>query len=346
MIEQILTISRNTFTESIRQPIYLVLIGLGILLLVLNPMISAYTIDDDNVLMVDQGLSMIALACLLLAAFTATAVFAAELDSKTVLTVISKPVTRPAFVLGKFFGVAAAIAMAFVILTIVFLLTVRHGVMQTASDHFDPPVLTFSVLAAVGAAVFATAANYFYRWVFTSTLSVTLAILLTIAYLLVLLISPQWQFQAISTELLAYTENERNTNLPQLLIALLLVFESAILFVAVAIAATTRLRQVMTLVVCAAFAVVGMLNHSIFAPWARDYTWQAVDGPVSAASWFFVRVFHGLMPDLQILWIADALKQAHVVPTTYVLTVSTYCLLYVVALLLLAVALFQSREVG
>src|SRR5690606_27955164 len=98
--------------------------------------------SDDNKLLVDMGLSTLALAGLLLAAFTATGVLSNEIENKTVLTTISKPVSRPMFVLGKFAGVAAALVLAYATLAIIFLLTVRHKVMMTASDRFDMPVIT------------------------------------------------------------------------------------------------------------------------------------------------------------------------------------------------------------
>ncbi|MDX1681939.1 MAG: ABC transporter permease subunit, partial [Phycisphaeraceae bacterium] len=131
MLGQLFTISRNTFKESIRQPIFVVLIFVAGLLLVLNPSLAAYTMEDDDRLLVDLGLSTLFLIGLLLAAFTATNVLTVELENRTVLTVVSKPVPRPVFMLGKFLGVAAAILIAFWTLSTIFLLTVRHGVMTT-----------------------------------------------------------------------------------------------------------------------------------------------------------------------------------------------------------------------
>ena len=112
MIQQLLTIARNTFLESIRQPIFSVLLLVGTLALILNPMISAYTLDDDNKQLIDMGLSTLFVCGLLLSAFTATSVLSQELENKTVLTVISKPISRPLFVVGKYVGVSAALFVA------------------------------------------------------------------------------------------------------------------------------------------------------------------------------------------------------------------------------------------
>ena len=110
MFQQLLTLSRNTFIESIRQPIYVVLIFVGSIGLWLNTHLAAYTFGNDNKMMIDLGLSTLFLIGLALAAFSATGVLSAEIENRTVLTVVSKPVGRPLFVVGKYLGVAAAIA--------------------------------------------------------------------------------------------------------------------------------------------------------------------------------------------------------------------------------------------
>ena len=143
------TLARNAFLESIRQPVHAVLICTALFALVFNVNVAGYTLEDDNKLLVDLGLSTLFLAGLLMAAFTATSVLSREIENKTVLTVISKPVPRPLVVLGKFLGVAGAIATAYWLLAVVFLLTVRHRVQSSVreEDIFAGPVVTFGLLA-------------------------------------------------------------------------------------------------------------------------------------------------------------------------------------------------------
>ena len=321
MIQQLITIARNTFIESIRQPVFVVLILLATLALILNPALAGYTFDDDNKLMIDMGLSTLFLTGLLLAAFTATGVLSTEIENRTALTVVSKPVARPVFVLGKYVGVVTAIGMAYWVLTMVFLLTVRHRVMQTASDPFDEPVLTFGCLAGLLALVGSTLANYFYRWVFTSTFAGSLTVLLTIAWGLVLMIGKGWQFQSPLVDLS-----------PQLILVLLLVFEGVLVLTAVAIAASTRLGQVMTLVVSAVVFLIGLISNAVFG--------QLADESLLA------RVLYRLTLNLQLLWQADALTQGHDISGVYFTASAGYTVLYIAAILSLAIALFQKREVG
>ena len=165
------SIARNAFLESIRQPVHAVLICAALLALVLNVNVAAYTLEDDNKLLVDLGLSTLFLTGLLLAAFTATSSLSREIENKTVVTVVSKPVSRWTVVVGKFVGVTAAIASAYWLLAVAFLITVRHRVQTTVrvEDTYDGPVLSFGILAVVLTFVIAGLANYLYRRPFGSS---------------------------------------------------------------------------------------------------------------------------------------------------------------------------------
>ena len=109
---KLLTIAKNTLTETLRQPIYAIIIGCSILLYVLSPSLTMHTLDDDNKLLREIGLSTLFLTSLFVAIFSAAGAVAEEMDNKTISTVLSKPVSRPVYVLAKFLGVSWAVAIA------------------------------------------------------------------------------------------------------------------------------------------------------------------------------------------------------------------------------------------
>ncbi len=224
MIQQALTIARNTFTESIRQPIFAVLILVGAVAMALNQQLAAYTFTDDNKLLVDMCLSSIFLVGLLLAAFTATGVLSSEIENRTVLTVVSKPVARPTFVFGKFLGVAGAIAVAFYVLSLFIVFALRQRVMTTAGDHLDWPVVLFAFGGGLVALGLATAGNYLFRWVFASSFVLALAVVETLALVLILLINKDWAFQSPLTDFVA-----DDGQLGQVIVGLVLVFEAVLI---------------------------------------------------------------------------------------------------------------------
>lgn len=366
MFRQLWTISRNTFTESIRQPIFTVLTLVSAMLLVLAPAVSAYSMETgegDKKLLVDMGLSMVFLTGMLLAAFSATGVLSREIEQRTVLTVVSKPVNRPIFVLGKFIGVLLAILVAYFILSLLLIGLYRQGVMSTARDHLDGPVVVFNLLAALVALGVATGGNYFYNWVFTSTFIKTLAVTMTFACLGVLLVGKGWTLQPPTTEFI-----DHDGELTQIVVGLVMIFEAVTILTAVAIAVSTRLGQVMTLLICIGTFLLGAITSSLSgkvnerlalpSQMSVFKSIQSVAGAdtsaVQKAADLGTKLLYIVAPNLQFLWPGEAIAQGnsliHDVTGQFSLhavgLVSLYALLYTVLVLAVAVMLFQRREVG
>ncbi|MDX2114223.1 MAG: ABC transporter permease [Planctomycetota bacterium] len=260
MFGQLAAIARNTFVESLRQPVFFILVMAGGGLQIVNTLLSAFTmgfteeteVSGDDKLLFDMGLATIMVCATLLASFIATSVLSREIENKTALTVISKPVGRPAFVLGKYLGVAAAILVATVILVVFFMFAIRHRVMSTARDTIDGPVVFFSSLAVLLSIGLAIWGNYFYGWVFPSTAIGAMLPLVLLAYAGTLFVSKQWAFQPITTDLK-----------PQIMIAAGVAVIAVMVLTAVAVAASTRLGQVMTIVVCAGVFMLGLLSNHL-----------------------------------------------------------------------------------
>lgn len=273
MILQTTTIARNTFVESIRQPIYLIVVLLAGALQIFTTWSTAYSmgyttsaeVSKDNKLLLDIGLATILVAGMLLAAFVATAVLSREIESKTVLTVVSKPISRAAVVLGKYLGVAGAITVAVVIMTAYLMLGLRHGVMSTAADDPDMPVILFSALAVLVSVGVAAWCNFYYGWSFPQTASLLLLPLILLAYGVSLVFTKEWHVQPLLTDFK-----------PQVSMACIAVLLALLVLSAVATAASTRLGQVMTIVVCAGVFMLGLLSNYLIGRHAYRNEYVAV----------------------------------------------------------------------
>lgn len=326
-----LTIARNACLESIRQPVFAVLVLAGILAMVFNVALAAFTLDDDNKLLVDLGLSTLFICGLLLAASTATTVLAREIEHRTVLTVVSKPVPRPAVVIGKYLGVAAALAIGFWTLTAVFLLAVRHRVPAGVEDAggLDPPVMVLGIASVAAAVAVAAAANYLRSRPFSSTYVAVQALTAAVALAGVWCLDRGWRFQNPTREWDG-----------QLMIAVALVFEAVLLLAAVAIAASTRLGGVMTLVTCVAVFLAGLVSEYFLG--------TVVSGdPADSGRWRWLAwPAYAAIPNLQVFWAADALTQGHELRLADLADCSLYAATMITAVIALAVALFQMRDVG
>lgn len=279
MLTKLLAIARNTFTETIRQPIFglLVLVIMGCL--AINTATAAFStspseeIYDDDKMLYDLGLSTLLIGGLFLAGFSSAGVLSREIENKTVLTVIAKPVGRPIFVVGKFLGLAAALTIGFYLCSTAFFLSARHGVMQASSQHMDWPVLLFGFGAALLAFGVATFCNYFYGWQFIPTCLILGLMLMTLACGLVGFIDNEWAAQAFAKKILD----------KQLHKAVVLVYFAVMVLTAVAMAASTRLGQVMTLLVCFLVLGLGLTSDYFFQPYAfPEYQPLATTQPSAA----------------------------------------------------------------
>lgn len=258
MLTQLFAISRNAFVESVRQPILFVLVLLSGLLQVFNTWNTGYSMADtessqvagDTKLLFDIGLATIFVIATILAAFIATAVISREIENKTVLTVVSKPVGRVTLVLGKFFGVAGAIMASVVIMLVFLMLAVRHGVMSTAADSIDGPVVYFGVGCVLVSLLLAGWGNYFYGWNFPQTVIAVLTPLSLVAYVLVLFFNKNWIPQPLT-----------NDFKDQVVIASLCLGLAILVLTSVALAASTRLGQVATIVVCLGVFMAALLSN-------------------------------------------------------------------------------------
>jgi len=249
MIQQTLAITRNTFFESVRQPIMLVVLGVATFLLIMANPLSGFTMADDQRMLVGMGLPTIFLCGALLAAFIATNVLGREIENRTVLTVVSKPVSRPLFVLGKYLGVALALTLGTLYMAFVYLLVDQHKVLQTARDPVHVPVIVFGVGAAIIGLGVGVWCNYFYEKVFASTVICTTTPLVGLAYLFSMMFRPDFSSQPISVGF----DREQWLAIAGLLIAILVL-------TAIALAASTRFGQVMTLVITIGVFMFGMLS--------------------------------------------------------------------------------------
>lgn len=127
-------ISWVTFKEAISQPLFLILLLVGLFALFIFLYIPYHTLGEDIKLVITQGLTLIKLMAVFLAVWTASFSVAEELEGKTALMVLAKPVSRRQFVFGKYIGVVLAVTLLFLILGFFFLNTISYKVVFDARE--------------------------------------------------------------------------------------------------------------------------------------------------------------------------------------------------------------------
>jgi len=320
-MRNLVTIAKNTLIETLRQPIYAVIISIALLLFLISPSLAMYTMDDDNKLLREIGLSTLFLASLFIAIFSASGAVSIELENKTIMTVLTKPVQRPIFLIAKFLGVLLAVALAHYLCTVALLMAIRHGVMETASDTHDWTVLGAAGVIVVVTTVLSAFFNYVYDWKFTSTAIVIAAILATAGLVFLIFIDENLKFNPGGNGIHALD-----------VCGSILLFLAAMVIAALAVAVSTRFNTMVTLSACVGIFLLGLISDYVFGRFADVYLWA--------------RIGRFIVPNLQVFWISDAIYEGSRVPPSYIFISGSYALGYTAAILALAIALFQRKQIG
>jgi len=114
------TIAIATAKESVRQPAFFVLAFIAGSSLIGSIFVSYFTFGEDIKMYKDTGLTTISFAGLLLALLTASSTVAEEIEGKTAITLLSKPINRRQFIVGKFLGIELGVLLLFLILGTIF----------------------------------------------------------------------------------------------------------------------------------------------------------------------------------------------------------------------------------
>jgi len=102
------TVALATFREGYRQPMFWLLVIGVIGLMLFSAIIPYFTFGDDYKMMKQLGFDMIMLATMLFCVLLASMSISEEIEGRTAVTLMSKPVTRRQFLLGKYFGILLA----------------------------------------------------------------------------------------------------------------------------------------------------------------------------------------------------------------------------------------------
>jgi ABC-type transport system involved in multi-copper enzyme maturation permease subunit len=131
-------IARATTKEAIRQPLFPLLMALALLVLVTNTFVPFFSFGEDYRMLIDCGLATILICGLLLAVWTSSTSIADEIEGKTAMTLLSKPINRRQFVLGKFVGIMVAVFWLILPLIISFLALVYYKVGYDFRESANP----------------------------------------------------------------------------------------------------------------------------------------------------------------------------------------------------------------
>jgi ABC-type transport system involved in multi-copper enzyme maturation permease subunit len=104
-------IAFNTFREAIRDRILYSLLVFALAMIGASVILSMLSVGGEERIIKDLGLAAIGLVGTLIAVFIGVGLVHKEIERRTLYTIITKPIRRADFVLGKYLGLALTLAV-------------------------------------------------------------------------------------------------------------------------------------------------------------------------------------------------------------------------------------------
>jgi ABC-type transport system involved in multi-copper enzyme maturation permease subunit len=281
-LPKLAAVALSTAKSEIAQPLYAILMAAGIFLLIVFVFIPYNTFGDDIKQLKDSGLSLILVLSILQAVWAASTSVADEVEGKTALTVLSKPVSRRDFILGKFVGIAWSVGLMCAIFGILLLVTVAY---KPIYDYREG-----------GYEINHQAMNQ----------------------------DPTW--------------HDCHREMVQVVPGLVLAFLETLVIAALSVAISTRLPAIANFIISFSIYVLGHLTPLMVQS-------QVVAEQLPPVV-FFGRFIATVLPVLDHFNIQASVAAGVPVPMSYLLWSLIYCLLYSTVAMLLALTLFEDRDLA
>lgn len=143
----------NVFKESVRDRVPYNLVIFAVLLIASSYLIGQLTAGQDVKIIKDLGLAATTLFGVFIAIFIGIGLVSKEVERRSIYALLSKPIGRPQFILGKYAGLVLTLAVNVTVMTVALYLVLAY-MTYTESPEFraawDAPGVDPRMLQAIG----------------------------------------------------------------------------------------------------------------------------------------------------------------------------------------------------
>ncbi len=308
-------ITVNAFKESVREPVFFLMLLCALMLIGHYPSAALFVFSEQLKLVVDSSMATCLIFGLIAAVLCAGHTVAREMRNGTVLLLLSKPVFRWSFILGKIIGIGAAVT---IFAGLCNLATVASIYIATDQFRMDMGVYYGYMGVLAGGCIAGMVANI---WKSSSFSEIS-------TYALIVLI-PLYSFYCVMFK------PGPTIKLEDLACALVLLNFAVIAMSTLAVVFATRLDIVPNLSVCCTIFFLGLVSSYLFQ--------RQTDSELLNTLFAFC---YAVIPNWQYFWLADAVAVNRPIPVSYVIDCALYVMLYVTICSMWAIAVFQNKEIA
>lgn len=151
MLNRVLAVAHGTFRETVRDRLFY-LVGLfGLILVAATSVLAPLTVGAQAKIVADVGLAAMALLGLLVVLLVGASMVRREMEHRTLNTILTKPVGRGEYLLGKFCGLALTLACMVALMGALYVVAVALSPGDLAWSHLGAVYLTFLELLVLNA---------------------------------------------------------------------------------------------------------------------------------------------------------------------------------------------------
>jgi len=143
-VRRVAAIAANTFREALRQRVLYLAVGFMLLLVLAALALSPLALGEGPRVVRDVGLSMVSLFGMLLVVMVGTSLLHGEVERRSIHVLLSKPVRRREYLLGKYAGLLCVLATCVALMSVAVLLV---DLWMTRAWH---PVILLCGLGTLG----------------------------------------------------------------------------------------------------------------------------------------------------------------------------------------------------
>ena len=165
---RIFVMATNVFREVIRDRILYIIGFYALLMVVVMQLLPQIAASTEDKIFLDFGLAAMNVLGLIVAVFVGTGLVSKEIEKRTVLSLIAKPISRAEFIVAKHLGLSSVLALLVAVMTVIYLALLQfQGITYSFISILLASVFLFLQLSLITA--FALALG-----VFTSSVLATL----------------------------------------------------------------------------------------------------------------------------------------------------------------------------
>ena len=118
---RVFVLASNVFREVVRDRILYIIGFYALILAAALLLLPEFAATTEDKMFLDFGLAVMSFLGLIVAIFVGTGLINKEIEKRTILVLIAKPLSRSELIVGKYFGLLAVLAVLIVIMTVIYL---------------------------------------------------------------------------------------------------------------------------------------------------------------------------------------------------------------------------------